>query len=107
MNLSAHIGSGILSFLSAEAGASHVVSLEASTMSSKMSILVNSSNQGGPNAHFKSKIRVVRGMVEDEDVQAEVLKSGKVDTIISEPIGVMLLHERMVSRTAGTLCNID
>lgn len=36
-------------------------------------------------------------MVEEEDVQRDVLKSGKVDTIISEPIGVMLLHERMVS----------
>ena len=35
-------------------------------------------------------------MVEDKSTQDEVLKSGKVDTIISEPIGVMLLHERMV-----------
>jgi len=35
-------------------------------------------------------------MVENEQVQRNVLKSGKVDTIISEPIGVMLLHERMV-----------
>lgn len=38
----------------------------------------------------------MRGMVEDKKVQADVLASGKVDTIISEPIGVMLLHERMV-----------
>lgn len=35
-------------------------------------------------------------MVEDENVQHSVLKTGKVDTIISEPIGVMLFHERMV-----------
>jgi hypothetical protein len=35
-------------------------------------------------------------MVEDEKVQAEVMRTGKVDTIVSEPIGVMLLHERMV-----------
>jgi len=35
-------------------------------------------------------------MVEDENVQKEVLRTGKVDTIISEPIGVMLFHERMV-----------
>lgn len=40
-------------------------------------------------------------MVEDKSVQAEVLKTGKVDTIVSEPIGVMLLHERMVSGGAG------
>jgi histone-arginine methyltransferase CARM1 len=36
-------------------------------------------------------------MVENEKVQEEVLRTGKVDTIVSEPIGVMLLHERMVS----------
>lgn len=42
-------------------------------------------------------MRIVRGMVEDKAVQADVLRSGKVDTIVSEPIGVMLLHERMVS----------
>lgn len=35
-------------------------------------------------------------MVEDKKVQEDVMKTGKVDTIISEPIGVMLLHERMV-----------
>lgn len=49
---------------------------------------------------MRDKIRVVRGMVEDKSTQDEVLKSGKVDTIISEPIGVMLLHERMV-RVSG------
>lgn len=38
----------------------------------------------------------MRGMVEDKYVQEAVLKNGKVDTIVSEPIGVMLLHERMV-----------
>ena len=36
-------------------------------------------------------------MVEDEVTQEDVLRMGKVDTIISEPIGVMLLHERMAS----------
>lgn len=46
---------------------------------------------------MKDKIRLVKGMVENPKVQAEVLKTGKVDTIISEPIGVMLLHERMVN----------
>jgi hypothetical protein len=45
---------------------------------------------------MKNKIRIVKGMVEDENVQKEVLRTGKVDTIISEPIGVMLFHERMV-----------
>lgn len=35
-------------------------------------------------------------MVEDSKTQEKVLRTGKVDTIVSEPIGVMLLHERMV-----------
>jgi histone-arginine methyltransferase CARM1 len=37
-------------------------------------------------------------MVEDDNAQEAVLRMGKVDTIISEPIGVMLLHERMVGQ---------
>jgi histone-arginine methyltransferase CARM1 len=45
-------------------------------------------------------------MVEDKDVQQEVLKTGKVDTIISEPIGVMLLHERMVSIDADVRASL-
>jgi histone-arginine methyltransferase CARM1 len=58
---------------------------------------------------MKNKIRIVKGMVEDENVQKEVLRTGKVDTIISEPIGVMLFHERMVrlSQTVPDLVRID
>ncbi|GFZ42528.1 hypothetical protein JCM24511_00244 [Saitozyma sp. JCM 24511] len=89
-------GSGILSYLSAQAGARHVVALEASSMAEKIALLVNASNLGRSNPHIKNRIRVVRGMVENEKVQEEVLRTGKVDTIVSEPIGVMLLHERMV-----------
>lgn len=59
--------------------------------------MVKSANSGRNNPHLKDRIRIVQGMVEDKDVQQDVLKTGKVDTIISEPIGVMLLHERMVS----------
>ena len=47
-------------------------------------------------------------MVEDITVQKAILSTGKVDTIISEPIGVMLLHERMVSlqsSSTGTKLN--
>lgn len=50
---------------------------------------------------MRDKIRVVRGMVEEQSTQDDVLRSGKVDTIISEPIGVMLLHERMVRVVLG------
>jgi histone-arginine methyltransferase CARM1 len=101
-----------LSFLSAQAGAKHIVALEASSMADKMAIvswdetsidaaltkqLVREANAGGKNPHMKNKIRIVKGMVENKAVQQAVLASGKVDTIISEPIGVMLFHERMVS----------
>nr|XP_031862897.1 uncharacterized protein CI109_001371 [Kwoniella shandongensis]KAA5529969.1 hypothetical protein CI109_001371 [Kwoniella shandongensis] len=89
-------GSGILSYMSAQAGAKHVVALEASSMADKMSILVKAANKGKSNPHLRDKVRIVRGMVENKKVQEEVLQTGKVDTIISEPIGVMLLHERMV-----------
>ena len=59
---------------------------------------MKSSNLGRSNPFFKDRIRVVKGLVEDEKIQQEVLRTGEVDTVISEPIGVMLLHERMVSQ---------
>ncbi|KAK4690036.1 type I protein arginine methyltransferase, partial [Tremellales sp. Uapishka_1] len=89
-------GSGILSYMSAQAGAKEVIALEASSMADKIVTLVSQANAGKSNPHLKDKVRVVKGMVEDESVQKQVLLSGKVDTIVSEPIGVMLLHERMV-----------
>nr|ODN89259.1 histone-arginine methyltransferase CARM1 [Cryptococcus depauperatus CBS 7855] len=88
-------GSGILSYLSAQAGASHVIALEASSMAEKIEIVL-AANNGKNNPHLKDRIRLVRGMVENKIVQEQVLKTGKVDTIVSEPIGVMLVHERMV-----------
>ncbi|WVO20221.1 uncharacterized protein IAS62_001514 [Cryptococcus decagattii] len=89
-------GSGILSYMSAEAGANQVIALEASSMAEKIEIMVNAANSGRINPHLKDRIRIVRGMVENKKVQEQVLEGGKVDTIVSEPIGVMLLHERMV-----------
>ncbi|WWC87917.1 uncharacterized protein L201_002817 [Kwoniella dendrophila CBS 6074] len=89
-------GSGILSYMSAQAGAKEVIALEASSMAEKIDILVKAANSSKSNPHLKDRIRIVRGMVEEDKIQKQVLESGKVDTIISEPIGVMLLHERMV-----------
>nr|KIR47994.1 histone-arginine methyltransferase CARM1 [Cryptococcus bacillisporus CA1280] len=89
-------GSGILSYMSAQAGANQVIALEASSMAEKIEIMVKAANSGRINPHLKDRIRIVRGMVENKKVQEQVLESGKVDTIVSEPIGVMLLHERMV-----------
>ncbi|OXB34743.1 histone-arginine methyltransferase CARM1 [Cryptococcus neoformans] len=89
-------GSGILSYMSAQAGANQVIALEASSMAEKIEIMVKAANSGRTNPHLKDRIRIVRGMVENKKVQEQVLQTGKVDTIVSEPIGVMLLHERMV-----------
>jgi histone-arginine methyltransferase CARM1 len=50
----------------------------------------------GSNPHLKGRLEVINGKVEDVKVQKRALESGKVNTIISEPIGVMLFHERMV-----------
>jgi histone-arginine methyltransferase CARM1 len=66
--------------------------------------LISLSEQSDLNPHLRS-IRVVRGKIETPCTQAEIgshLSSdgeadGKVDTIVSEPIGVLLFHERMVS----------
>ncbi|CED83824.1 Protein arginine N-methyltransferase CARM1 [Phaffia rhodozyma] len=82
-------GSGILSFFSVEAGAKHVYACEASDMASKLQLIVDQANRGEANIHLKDKITVNRGKV-------EARKGPKVDTLVSEPIGVLLLHERMV-----------
>ncbi|KAG7562686.1 hypothetical protein FFLO_01846 [Filobasidium floriforme] len=96
-------GSGILSYMAAQAGAEQVVAVEASSMAEKMSQLISLSEQSDLNPHLRS-IRVVRGKIETPSTQAEISShlSGdgeadcKVDTIVSEPIGVLLFHERMV-----------
>ena len=74
--------------------------------------LISLSEQSDLNPHLRS-IRVVRGKIETPSTQAEIgshLSSdgeadGKVDTIVSEPIGVLLFHERMVSLAQSTLCD--
>lgn len=62
--------------------------------------MINAASSSGVNPHIKDRVRLVKGMVENKKVQADVLRSGKVDTIVSEPIGVMILHERMVRRAS-------
>ncbi|KAF9976065.1 hypothetical protein BGZ73_009163 [Actinomortierella ambigua] len=89
-------GSGILSYFAAQAGASKVYAVEASTMASKMKKLVKyASLPGGMarNDFLKDRIEVIHAKIEDPIVKA---KAPKVDTIISEPIGVLLVHERMI-----------
>lgn len=76
-------GSGILSFFAVKAGAKKVYACEASGMAEYAKVLVKGNG-------LEDVIEVVRGKVE------EITLPEKVDIIISEPMGVLLLHERMV-----------
>lgn len=51
--------------------------------------LVDEANGGGANPHLKDKLKVVKGKIED-------YTGPQVDTLVSEPIGVLLVHERMI-----------
>uniref|UniRef100_A0A8C1BI18 type I protein arginine methyltransferase n=1 Tax=Cyprinus carpio carpio TaxID=630221 RepID=A0A8C1BI18_CYPCA len=76
-------GTGILSFFAVQAGAKKAYAVEASSVAKYAETLVKSNN-------LSKKITVLSGKIE------EVSCSEKVDVIISEPIGYMLLHERML-----------
>ncbi|KAG9335741.1 hypothetical protein JZ751_004277 [Albula glossodonta] len=76
-------GLGLLSFFAIQAGAKKVYAVEASSVATYAQILVKSNN-------LSDKITVLAGKVE------EVSFPEDVDIIISEPIGYMLLNERML-----------
>ncbi|KAI0229846.1 hypothetical protein L0F63_003101 [Massospora cicadina] len=85
-------GSGILSYFAVQAGAT-VIAVEASNMASKMRKLIAAASLSGgeaKNPWLKEKIQVINQKIE------HVSLPHRVDTIISEPIGVMLVHERMI-----------
>ncbi|KAJ3287787.1 Histone-arginine methyltransferase carm1 [Rhizoclosmatium sp. JEL0117] len=83
-------GSGVLSFFAVKAGASKVYAIEASGMAMKIQKMVDASSAPkSKNVYLKDKLEVFHSKVED------VKSLPQVDTIISEPIGVLLLHERM------------
>lgn len=79
-------GSGILSFFSAQAGAKHIYAVEASSMGEVIRILADANNF--PGATFEVINRPL------ETITDEV--QGKVDTLVSEPIGTFLFNERMI-----------
>lgn len=76
-------GTGILSFFAVKAGARRVYAVEASEMATQAQRLVTA-NQ------LTDRIIVLRGKVEEIELPEPV------DVIISEPMGVMLVHERMM-----------
>ncbi|XP_047332564.1 probable histone-arginine methyltransferase 1.3 [Impatiens glandulifera] len=77
-------GSGILSLFAAQAGAKHVYAVEASEMSEYALKLI----AGNPS--LAERITVVKGKVE------EVNLPEKADILISEPMGTLLVNERML-----------
>jgi len=79
-------GSGILSFFAAQAGASTVYAVEASSMAEVVRALAESNQFGG------TSIEVINKTI--EKVTDEVPK--KVDVLVSEPIGTFLFNERMI-----------
>lgn len=77
-------GTGILSFFAAQAGAKKVYAVEGSIgMARNAEILVKANG-------LSDVIKVIAGKIEDIELPE------KVDVIISEPMGVMLFHERMI-----------
>ncbi|CAK9101384.1 unnamed protein product [Durusdinium trenchii] len=80
-------GSGILSFFAVQAGAEKVYAVEASSMGEVVRLLADA------NAFLTKKIQVISRPV--ETITPSEL-DGKVDVLVSEPIGTFLFNERMI-----------
>jgi histone-arginine methyltransferase CARM1 len=78
-------GSGILAVFAARAGAAHVYAVEASGVAERAAALMAANGLADRITVIKAKIEEVR-LPED----------ARVDVIISEPMGFMLVHERML-----------
>ncbi|XP_034411426.1 histone-arginine methyltransferase CARM1-like isoform X2 [Cyclopterus lumpus] len=76
-------GSGILSFFAVQAGATRVYAVESNPMAKYTKILVQ-------NNCLSERIRVLEGKVE------EISCPDMVDVIISEPMGYMLLNQKLM-----------
>ncbi|XP_057956907.1 probable histone-arginine methyltransferase 1.4 [Malania oleifera] len=77
-------GSGILSLFAAQAGAKHVYAVEASEMAEYARKLI------AGNSALGQRITVIRGKVEEIELPE------KADILISEPMGTLLVNERML-----------
>ncbi|KAK8807060.1 hypothetical protein WA158_003819 [Blastocystis sp. Blastoise] len=76
-------GTGILAMFAVQAGAKKVYAVEASGMARYAKRIIENNN-------MSDKITVILGKVEEIELPE------KVDIIISEPMGFMLVHERML-----------
>ncbi|CAN0900543.1 Probable histone-arginine methyltransferase 1.4 [Linum grandiflorum] len=77
-------GSGILSLFAAQAGAKHVYAVEASEMADYARKLI------AGNPALGERITVIKGKVEEVELPE------KADILISEPMGTLLVNERML-----------
>ncbi|KAL2506895.1 putative histone-arginine methyltransferase 1.4 [Abeliophyllum distichum] len=77
-------GSGILSLFAAQAGAKHVYAVEASEMAEHARKLI------AGNPLLSQRITVIKGKVEEIELPE------KADVLISEPMGTLLVNERML-----------
>ncbi|EOY06511.1 hypothetical protein SCA6_015819 [Theobroma cacao] len=77
-------GSGILSLFAAQAGAKHVYAVEASEMAEYARKLI----AGNPT--LGQRITVIKGKIEEVELPE------KADILISEPMGTLLVNERML-----------
>ncbi|KAI4364438.1 hypothetical protein MLD38_020531 [Melastoma candidum] len=77
-------GSGILSLFAAQAGARHVYAIEASEMAEYARKLI------AGNPALSDRITVIKGKVEEVELPE------KADILISEPMGTLLVNERML-----------
>jgi histone-arginine methyltransferase CARM1 len=76
-------GSGILAFFALQAGAARVYAVDASDAAKIAEKLAHANGYG-------DRMKVIKGKIE------EITLPEKVDIIISEPIGFLLVHERML-----------
>ncbi|KAJ1974230.1 hypothetical protein H4R35_003714 [Dimargaris xerosporica] len=87
-------GSGILSFFAVQAGAAKVYAVEASDMARNIQLLLDAAKPDRlqpKNPWLHNKVEVRNAKMEDPSLNIPA-----VDVIISEPIGVLLVHERML-----------